>query len=103
MMLSIYKNHFERIKARYPNDHGCIIDRYIHDLVDYYDTFTSLATIEILDNLYTYKDDLLNQERLQDVYKKYNATNFNVEKLTKIDIKNISNRYIEELLKLGKE
>lgn len=103
MMLSMYKKMYDDLKNEYPNDYARIIANQIRSLVSFYEKYESLATIEILNNLYNYRLDPLNQKVLKDVYEKYGTTNFLVEQLKNDDFVYIRNRYLQEVKNLGKE
>lgn len=102
-MLSIYKNMYELIKSRYPDDYTKIINDHIDALISFYETYEALATIEIMNDLYNYQLDPLNLDVFKDIYDKYGDTKFLVDQLKRYDIKHIKMRYMQELKKLGKE
>lgn len=91
------------MKIKYPNNHRSLIHEFISNLLNFYKTYDRLASVEILDNLYVYQTDPLNQDRLHDIYEKYRDTKFIVSKLNEMDIEYIKERYIQELKILGKE
>ena len=74
----------------------------MNQILNFYKTNRSLATVEILDIMYSNRADPLLREKLNDVYERYENTNFLISGLNKADIDFIKQRYIEEIVKFGK-
>lgn len=101
-MLSTYKKLYDHLVINQPTVANEMIEKHINLLVDFYQTKRSLATIEILDILYSYRSDPLLRENMQDVYDRYEKTNFLISGLKQADIDFIKRRYIEEIIKFGR-
>lgn len=101
-MLSTYKKLYDHLMISKPTVASETIERHINMLVNFYQTKRSLATIEILDILYSYRSDPLLRDQLHDVYDRYEKTNFLISELNQLDIDYIKQRYIEEIIRFGR-
>ena len=102
-MLSTYKKLYDHIMISAPTvvAQG-MITNHLNQILNFYKTNRSLATGEILDIMYSNRADPLLREKLNDVYERYENTNFLISGLNKADIDFIKQRYIEEIVKFGK-
>lgn len=102
-MLSTYKKLYDHIMISTPtvvaNE---MITKHLSLILNFYEANRSLATVEILDIMYSYRTDSLLRKKLNDVYERYENTNFLISDLNKADIDYIKQRYIEEIVKFGK-
>ncbi len=101
-MLSTYKALFDQMMIKKPIIAKATIERYLSLILGFYERNRSLASVEILDILYRYREDPLLREKMEDVYQRYEHTNFLVSELDGEDITLIKQRYIEEIVNLGR-
>lgn len=103
MMLTIYEEVLDTLKRRYPDNPNPYFQEFIHDKLNFYKQYPSLAMIEILELLYQYRNDKNDRNHLSEIYEKYSHTGFMVAKLKQEDFDYIWNIYLRELMKMVKE
>lgn len=102
-MLKKYNLIYQCLKKHAPKDAEHLFDKYINEIIKYYETNKTLAVVEIMDIMYDHKQDADFKTCLADIYDQYNASNFAVAKLASFEQQHIVSRYIDELRKYGKE
>lgn len=100
-MLSIYKIIFNNDIKKYPDNYSEIIRLRITNLIDFYKSYSNLATIEIFEIYKQFEKDEYMIERLNDVYELLNMKEW--KNLTCREYDYLKKRYLQELNFLGKE
>lgn len=102
-MMPIYINTFEKIKSENPRNCSQIIKIYLDLIMEFYYNHPAMATVEILDNFQTYRNAPVAQAEFSDIYEKYGNTAFLTNNLSESDITYLKTRYMQSLIRLGKE